>query len=93
MPRNSISSLHSGMSRDRVRYPCAIGPPNGPDLARCRSTWIHWRSSVASASIVGNFYRAYAELDGRDRGCPLDEARSFAGMVAYNGGRPLRCLA
>jgi len=43
--------------------------------------------------IVGNLYRAYAELDGRDRGCPLDEARCFAGMVAYNGGRPLRCLA
>jgi cyclase len=43
--------------------------------------------------IVGNLYRAYAELDGRDRGCPLDEARCFAGMVTYNGGRPLRCLA
>ena len=43
--------------------------------------------------IVGNLYRAYAELDGRDRGCPLDEARCFAGMVAYNGGKPLRCLA
>jgi hypothetical protein len=34
---------------DRVRYPCAIGPPNGLDLARSGSTWIHWWSPVASA--------------------------------------------
>ena len=43
--------------------------------------------------IVGNLYRAYAELGDRDRGYPLDEAGCFAGMATYNGGRPLRCLA
>src|SRR5437868_4519309 len=26
-----------------------MGPPNGPDLARSGSTWIHWWSPVASA--------------------------------------------
>ena len=25
-------------------------PPNGPSLAFSSSTWIHWRSSVASAN-------------------------------------------
>jgi cyclase len=46
-----------------------------------------------SERIVGNLHRAYAELDGHERGCPVDDPRCFADMVAYNGGRPLRCLA
>lgn len=43
--------------------------------------------------IVGNLHRAYAELDGAPPGAPLDLAGALADMVAYNGGRPLRCLA
>ncbi len=43
--------------------------------------------------IVGNLHRAYAELDGRERGSPLDDARCFADMVTYHGGGPLHCLA
>lgn len=43
--------------------------------------------------IVGNLHRAYAELDGKPRGAPIDVPAAFAGMVAYNGGQPLRCLA
>jgi cyclase len=43
--------------------------------------------------IVGNLHRAYAELDGADRGSPVDVLTAFADMVAYNGGKPLRCLA
>jgi cyclase len=43
--------------------------------------------------IVGNLHRAYAELDGAEPGAPIDVATALAGMVAYNGGRPLRCLA
>ena len=43
--------------------------------------------------IVGNLHRAYAELDGHERGSPIDDARCFADMVAFNGGAPLRCLA
>jgi cyclase len=42
---------------------------------------------------VGNLYRAYCELDGAERGAPLDVARALADMVAYNGGRPLTCHA
>src|SRR6478736_2012281 len=26
-------------------------PPNGPDLARSTSMWIHWKSPVASANV------------------------------------------
>jgi cyclase len=46
-----------------------------------------------SERIVGNLHRAYAELDGRERGCQLDDARCFTDMMAFNGGAPLRCLA
>jgi len=43
--------------------------------------------------LVGNLHRAYAELDGAAPGDPIDVGAAFADMVAYNGGRPLRCLA
>lgn len=43
--------------------------------------------------IVGNLHRAYAELRGEPWGAPIDAQAAFAGMIAYNGGQPLRCLA
>jgi cyclase len=43
--------------------------------------------------IVGNLHRAYAELDGGEWGEPLDLARVFGDMIAFNGGKPLRCFA
>lgn len=43
--------------------------------------------------IVGNLHRAYAELGGTPRGGPIDVMGALADMVAYNGGRPLTCLA
>ena len=43
--------------------------------------------------IVGNLHRAYAELDGAERGAPIDVVAALADMVAYNEGRPLTCLA
>jgi cyclase len=43
--------------------------------------------------IVGNLHRAYAELAGAAPGAPIDAAAALADMVAYNGGRPLTCLA
>jgi cyclase len=43
--------------------------------------------------IVGNLHRAYAELDGGHPGAPLDLRAPIADMIAFNGGRPLRCLA
>jgi cyclase len=43
--------------------------------------------------IVGNLHRAYAELDGAAPGAPIDLLDALSGMVAYNDGRPLRCLA
>lgn len=43
--------------------------------------------------IVGNLHRAYAELDGAERGAPIDIMAALAEMVEYNGGRPLTCLA
>ena len=46
-----------------------------------------------SERIVGNLHRAYAELDGADRGAPIDVMAALADMVTYNGGRPLTCLA
>lgn len=43
--------------------------------------------------LVGNLHRAYSELRGEPQGTPLDYHRIVAEMVAYNGGRPLTCLA
>jgi cyclase len=43
--------------------------------------------------IVGNLHRAYLELDGAERGAPIDLAQALGDMVAYNGGRPLTCHA
>ena len=43
--------------------------------------------------LVGNLHRAYAELDGAAPGAPLDINAALADMVAYNGGRPLSCMA
>jgi cyclase len=40
--------------------------------------------------IVGNLHRAYAELEGRS---DVDILSAFGDMLAYNGGKPLRCLA
>jgi len=42
---------------------------------------------------VGNLHRAYLELDGAERGAPVDLAGALGDMVAYNGGRPLTCHA
>jgi cyclase len=43
--------------------------------------------------IVGNLHRAYLELDGGERGAPIDLVQALGDMVAYNGGRPLTCRA
>jgi cyclase len=43
--------------------------------------------------IVGNLHRACAELGGVPRGGPIDIVAALADMVAYNGGKPLTCLA
>jgi cyclase len=43
--------------------------------------------------LVGNLLRAYAELDGAAPGAPIDMAAGVLGMVEFNGGQPLRCLA
>jgi cyclase len=43
--------------------------------------------------IVGNLHRAYAELDGVQRGAPIDIVGALADMVTFNGGKPLTCHA
>ena len=43
--------------------------------------------------IVGNLARAFAELDGLPPGAPIDHPATFAAMVEFNGGSPLRCVA
>ncbi|HEY3058785.1 MAG TPA: MBL fold metallo-hydrolase, partial [Chloroflexota bacterium] len=43
--------------------------------------------------IVGNLYRAYAELDGAEPGAPIDTRAALTDMVAFNNGQPLRCQA
>ena len=58
----------------------------GTDLGR----YAEWSDAER---MVGNLHRAYAELDGGERGTPIDVATALNDMVAYNGGRPLTCMA
>lgn len=43
--------------------------------------------------LVANLHRAYAEIDGAAPGAPIDLIATRVDMIAYNGGRPLRCHA
>jgi cyclase len=66
-----------------------IGP-----LDAARQTDLGRFSELTDAErIVGNLWRAYADLDGAEPGAPIDVRRAILEMVAYNDGRPLRCLA
>ena len=46
-----------------------------------------------SERLVGNLHRAYAELDGAERGAPIDLSAAIGDMIAFNGGHPLSCYA
>lgn len=52
-----------------------------------------YRDLLDPERIVGNLYRAYAELDGGEPGRQIDGAAALADMVSFNGGRPLSCHA
>ena len=43
--------------------------------------------------LVGNLHRAYAELDGAERGAPIDLVAALVDMVTFNGGHRLHCRA
>jgi cyclase len=63
-------------------------------LEAARSTDLgEYADLLDSERIVGNLHRAYAELQGAQRGARIDVAGAFADMVAYNGGKPLTCHA
>lgn len=77
-----------------VQETAAIGKAAGlTPLELARSTDLGAFSELTdSERIVGNLYRAYAELDGAAPGEPIDMRAALRDMVAFNGG-PLRCLA
>ncbi|MEV0184717.1 MBL fold metallo-hydrolase [Streptomyces sp. NPDC050625] len=52
-----------------------------------------YRDLLDPERIVGNLHRAYAELEGGPLGRTIDVGAALTDMVAYNGGRPLTCLA
>ncbi len=65
-----------------------------PPLEAARSTDLGAYAEWSDAErIVGNLHRAHAELSGGERGCAIDVRAALADMVAYNGGRPLTCIA
>ena len=43
--------------------------------------------------LAGNLHRAYSEIRGEPLGVKLDLGPIATDMIAYNGGRPVRCLA
>ncbi|GAA0945094.1 MBL fold metallo-hydrolase [Nonomuraea longicatena] len=52
-----------------------------------------WAGLLDAERLVGNLHRAYAELGGAPPGAPIDLAAAIGDMIAFNGGRPLSCLA
>jgi cyclase len=61
-----------------------------PPLEAARSVDLgEYAEWLDAERIVGNLHRAYAELDGGEP----NVLAAFGDMLAYNGGRPLRCLA
>lgn len=67
-------------------------------LAAARETDLGEYASLTDPErIVGNLHRAYADLDaeaaGGNLGARLDYQAILSEMVAYNGGKPLTCLA
>ena len=75
-------------------WPPAAAKPALSPLEAARETDLGRFAGWADAErIVGNLHRAYAELDGAPPGAPIDILAALADMVAYNGGRPLTCLA
>ena len=67
-------------------------------LAAARDTDLGEYASLTDPErLVGNLHRAYADLDaeaaGGALGVRLDYPAIQADMVAYNGGKPLTCLA
>ncbi len=46
-----------------------------------------------SERFVANLHRAYAELDGRPEGAPLDPVAVFGDMAVMNGGEMVSCHA
>jgi cyclase len=63
-------------------------------LEAARDTGLgEFKDLLDSERIVGNLHRAYLELDGAERGAPVDLAGALGDMVAYNGGQPLSCRA
>jgi cyclase len=46
-----------------------------------------------SERIVGNLHRAMFELNGAEPGSTINLVAAIGDMVAYNGGKPLSCLA
>ena len=96
------SPLRTRIDRHRGRVPPLRPGHGGRDRRRPGSP--PWRRPARSTSgpiatltdperIVGNLHRAYAECAGARPGDPIDIAAAFADMLAYNGGRPLRCRA
>jgi cyclase len=76
---------------DTARQAKAAGP--SPLEAARTADLGEFKDLLDSERIVGNLHRAYLELDGAERGAPIDLAPALRDMAAYNDGRPLTCHA
>jgi cyclase len=62
-------------------------------LAAARETDLgEYAEWLDAERIVGNLHRALLEVDGGERGAPLDQLAALGDMVTFHGG-PLRCYA
>ena len=77
--------------QDRAREGFAAGV-EPLELAR-RTDLGEFAAWTDAERLVGNLHRAYSELRDEPPGVPLDYDRIVDDMIAFNGGRPLHCVA
>ena len=87
--RRRADRRHARLPALRARRRRAGAPAGVSPLDAARDTDLGRFADWPDAErIVGNLYRAYAELGETPRGGPIDVFAALGDMVAYNGGRP-----
>lgn len=71
----------------------AVADGRSPLAAACAADTAEFAHLTEPERLVANLHRACAEARGEPPGVYLPSAAAFTDMVAYNGGRPLTCLA
>lgn len=77
----------------RAAHADGLTPLRAAREAQRQAEFREFATLAESERLVANLHRAYAELEGRPPGEPLDIPAVWADMERMNGGRPVACHA